>query len=78
MIAVIGLLNDRPYEIFTGLADEDDGLLLPKVTSGTVIKATDQEGNKRYDFTLEIEEATKLQLRDSTECLILNIGTMQN
>ena len=47
-IAVIGMLNDRPYEIFTGLADEDDGLLLPKrVTSGTVIKAYDHEGDRK-------------------------------
>ena len=62
-IAVIGLLNDRPYEIFTGLADEDDGLLLPKkVTSGTVIKATDQEGNKRYDFQFRNRRGYKITI----------------
>ncbi len=62
-IAVIGMLNGRPYEIFTGLADEDDGLLLPKrVTSGTVIKAYDNEGNKRYDFQFSNRRGYKITI----------------
>ena len=60
-IAVIGLLNGRPYEIFTGIADEDDGLLLPKrVTSGTVIKAYDKDNNKRYDFQFSNRRGYKI------------------
>lgn len=50
-IAFIGLVNGRPYEIFTGLADDEDGLFLPKsVTHGQIIKAIDENGVKRYDF----------------------------
>ena len=50
-IAFVGLLNNRPYEIFTGLADDDDGIFCPKsVTRGKIIKAIDENGNKRYDF----------------------------
>jgi ribonucleoside-diphosphate reductase alpha chain len=50
-IAFIGLKNGKPYEIFTGLADDEDGILLPKnVTKGKIIKAVDADGNKRYDF----------------------------
>lgn len=50
-IAFVGLLNGRPYEIFTGLADDDDGIFCPKnVTKGKIIKAVDPDGNKRYDF----------------------------
>lgn len=50
-IAFIGLINNRPYEIFTGLADDDDGIFCPKsVTKGKIIKAIDENGNKRYDF----------------------------
>jgi ribonucleoside-diphosphate reductase alpha chain len=50
-IAFVGLRNNRPYEIFTGLADDEDGILLPKnVTQGKIIKNVDEEGNKRYDF----------------------------
>ena len=50
-IAFVGLLNGRPYEIFTGLADDDDGIFCPKsVTHGKIIKAIDDKGNKRYDF----------------------------
>jgi len=50
-IAFIGLLNDRPYEIFTGLNDEEEGIFLPKnITKGTIIKNVDEHGNKRYDF----------------------------
>jgi ribonucleoside-diphosphate reductase alpha chain len=50
-IAFVGILNDRPYEIFTGLNDEDEGIFIPKnITRGTIIKNTDEQGNKRYDF----------------------------
>ncbi len=50
-IAFVGLIDGAPYEIFTGLADDDDGIFCPKsVTKGKIIKAVDPEGNKRYDF----------------------------
>lgn len=50
-IAFIGLINNRPYEIFTGLADDDEGIFCPKsVSKGKIIKAVDEKGNKRYDF----------------------------
>ena len=50
-IAFIGLLNGRPYEIFTGINDEEEGIFLPKnLTKGTIIKNVDENGNKRYDF----------------------------
>ncbi|MDE7407784.1 MAG: ribonucleoside-diphosphate reductase, adenosylcobalamin-dependent, partial [Muribaculaceae bacterium] len=50
-IAFVGLKDGRPYEIFTGLADDEEGLFLPKsVTHGKIIKATDENGVKRYDF----------------------------
>lgn len=50
-IAFVGLLDGRPYEIFTGLADDEDGLLVPKsVTNGKIIRAINEDGTKRYDF----------------------------
>ncbi len=50
-IAFVGLVGGTPYEIFTGLSDDEDGLFLPKsVTHGKIIKAVDDNGNKRYDF----------------------------
>lgn len=50
-IAFVGLKDGRPYEIFTGLADDDDGIFCPKsVSKGKIIKATDDKGTKRYDF----------------------------
>ncbi len=50
-IAFVGLIDGAPYEIFTGLADDEDGIFCPKsVTHGKIIKAVDPEGNKRYDF----------------------------
>ena len=50
-IAFVGIKDGRPYEIFTGLADDEEGILLPKtVTDGKIIKVKDDEGNKRYDF----------------------------
>jgi ribonucleoside-diphosphate reductase alpha chain len=50
-IAFIGLIDGRPYEIFTGIADDDEGIFCPKsVNKGKIIKATDEHGVKRYDF----------------------------
>ena len=50
-IAFIGLIDGKPYEIFTGLADDEDGILLPRsVTDGWIIKSRDESGASRYDF----------------------------
>lgn len=51
-IAFVGLYNGRPYEIFTGLADDEYGIALPKsVVSGKIIRAnSDETGHHRYDF----------------------------
>ena len=50
-IAFVGLADGRPYEIFTGLADDEDGIFCPKsVTKGKIVKTVDAAGNKRYDF----------------------------
>jgi ribonucleoside-diphosphate reductase alpha chain len=50
-IAFIGLNEGQPYEIFTGLADDEDGILLPRwVTSGLIIKNKENDGTSRYDF----------------------------
>lgn len=50
-IAFVGLKDNRPYEIFTGLADDEYGISLPKsVTHGKIIRATNPDGSHRYDF----------------------------
>ncbi len=50
-IAFIGRIDNRPYEIFTGLADDEDGILLPRwVDEGVIIKNRDEDGSSRYDF----------------------------
>lgn len=53
-VAFVGLLNGRPYEIFTGLQDDDEGIVLPKtVTKGKIIRQTNPDGTHRYDFQFE-------------------------
>jgi len=53
-VAFVGLLHGRPYEIFTGLQDDEEGILLPKtVTKGRIIKVIQSDGTKRYDFQFE-------------------------
>ncbi|MDP2337920.1 MAG: adenosylcobalamin-dependent ribonucleoside-diphosphate reductase [Bacteroidota bacterium] len=50
-VAFIGTIDGRPYEIFTGLSDDEDGILLPRsVQNGKIIKNVDSDGVKRYDF----------------------------
>jgi len=62
-IAFVGLLEGRPYEIFTGLADDEDGILIPKsVTSGRIIKNRDEDGNSRYDFQYENKHGYKITI----------------
>ncbi|TDO03938.1 adenosylcobalamin-dependent ribonucleoside-diphosphate reductase [Sunxiuqinia elliptica] len=59
-VAFIGLVGDLPYEIFTGLQDDEDGILLPRsVTKGKIIKGHDEEGNSRYDFQYENKRGYK-------------------
>lgn len=62
-IAFVGLLNGRPYEIFTGLADDDEGIMLPKnVSKGTIIKSYDDDGNKHYDFQFKNKRGYKMTI----------------
>jgi ribonucleoside-diphosphate reductase alpha chain len=50
-IAFIGLIDKKPYEIFTGLADDEEGIALPRwVNDGVIIKNRDENGKSRYDF----------------------------
>ncbi|MCF0042404.1 adenosylcobalamin-dependent ribonucleoside-diphosphate reductase [Dyadobacter fanqingshengii] len=50
-IAFVGLIDNQPYEIFTGLADDEDGILLPRwVNEGVIIKNREADGSSRYDF----------------------------
>lgn len=62
-IAFVGLLNGRPYEIFTGLADDDEGIMLPKnVTKGYIIKSYDEDGKKHYDFQFKNKRGYKMTI----------------
>ena len=62
-IAFVGLLNGRPYEIFTGLADDDEGIMLPKnVAKGSIIKGYDENGRKHYDFQFKNKRGYKLTI----------------
>lgn len=59
-IAFIGLLDGRPYEIFTGLADDDEGIMLPKnVSHGAIIKTINDEGERSYDFQFKNKRGYK-------------------
>ncbi|NDW19541.1 adenosylcobalamin-dependent ribonucleoside-diphosphate reductase [Dysgonomonas sp. 216] len=59
-IAFIGLLDGRPYEIFTGLLDDDEGIMLPKnVTSGVILKTYNEDGERSYDFQFKNKRGYK-------------------
>jgi ribonucleoside-diphosphate reductase alpha chain len=49
-IAFIGLLDEKPYEIFTGRKEEDTFPIPSKVTKGQILKTKNEDGSKRYDF----------------------------
>lgn len=67
-IAFIGLRDGKPYEIFTGLTDDEDGIYCPKsVNRGKIIKAVDDKGNKRYDFQFINKRGLKITIEGLSE-----------
>ena len=67
-VALVGLLNGYPYEIFTGLQDDEEGIILPKsVTKGKIIKQVNADGSKRYDFQFENTRGYKITVEGLSE-----------
>ncbi len=67
-VAFVGLLDGHPYEIFTGLEDDEEGILLPKsVTGGRIIKNVDEDGYKHYDFQFENKRGYKTTVEGLSE-----------
>ena len=67
-VAFVGLLDGHPYEIFTGLQDDDEGIVLPKtVTKGRIIKCVNADGTKRYDFQFENKRGYKTTVEGLSE-----------
>ena len=67
-VAFVGLLNGYPYEIFTGLQDDEEGIVLPKtVIKGKIIKQTDETGKSRYDFQFENKRGYKTTVEGLSE-----------
>ena len=67
-VALVGLLDGYPYEIFTGLQDDEEGIFLPKsVTKGKIIKQVNDDGTKRYDFQFENTRGYKITVEGLSE-----------
>ena len=67
-VAFVGILDGHPYEIFTGVLDDEEGIVLPKsVNCGHIIKNVDEEGNKRYDFQFENKRGYKVTIEGLSE-----------
>ena len=67
-VAFVGLLDGYPYEIFTGVLDDDDGIALPKtVTHGHIVKHMEPDGSKRYDFTFVNRRGYKTTIEGLSE-----------
>ena len=67
-VAFVGLLEGYPYEIFTGLQDDEEGIALPKsVTKGKIIKQTAEDGSHRYDFQFENKRGYKTTVEGLSE-----------
>ncbi len=67
-VAFVGLVDGAPYEIFTGLQDDEEGIVLPKsVTKGRIVKNTDEEGHSRYDFQFTNKRGYKTTVEGLSE-----------
>ena len=79
-VAFVGLLDGRPYEIFTGLQDDDEGIVLPKsVNAGWIVKNFNADGSPRYDFSFENRRGYKTTVERTLRPLQQRVlGTMPN
>ncbi len=67
-VALVGLLDGYPYEIFTGLQDDDEGIVLPKsVVKGKIIKQKQDDGPSRFDFQFENKRGYKTTVEGLSE-----------
>ena len=67
-VAFVGLLDGRPYEIFTGIQDDEEGIVLPKtVVDGKIIRQTNEDGTHRYDFQFENRRGYKTTVEGLSE-----------
>lgn len=67
-VALVGLLDGHPYEIFTGLLDDEEGIMLPKsVMKGKIVKEVNGDGTKRYDFQFVNKRGYKMTLEGLSE-----------
>ena len=67
-VAFVGLLDGYPYEIFTGLQEDVEGISLPKtVVKGKIIKQTNEDGSHRYDFQFENKRGYKTTVEGLSE-----------
>ncbi len=67
-VAFVGLLDGYPYEIFTGIQDDDEGIMLPKsVMKGRIIRNVNRDGTKRYDFQFENKRGYKTTVEGLSE-----------
>lgn len=67
-VAFVGLLNGRPYEIFTGILDDDEGIMIPKsVSSGHILRRVLKDGARRYDFQFTNKRGYKITIEGLSE-----------
>ncbi len=67
-VAFVGLINGRPYEIFTGILDDDEGIMIPKsVSNGHIVRRVLKDGSRRYDFQFENKRGYKITIEGLSE-----------
>lgn len=67
-VAFVGLINGRPYEIFTGILDDDEGIMIPKsVSSGHILRRVLKDGSRRYDFQFVNKRGYKITIEGLSE-----------
>ena len=67
-VAFVGLINGRPYEIFTGILDDDEGIMIPKsVSSGHIVRRVLKDGSRRYDFQFVNKRGYKITIEGLSE-----------
>jgi ribonucleoside-diphosphate reductase alpha chain len=67
-VAFVGLLNGRPYEIFTGILDDDEGIMIPKsVSNGHILRRVLKDGSRRYDFQFTNKRGYKITIEGLSE-----------
>jgi hypothetical protein len=74
-IIFIGYLNGKPFEVWSGLADDLNGILLPKSVGKGLLTQRDDNGVTNYDFSFQNQRGYRTTIEGISHMFDFHINT---